>query len=165
MESSRIRTWSEGIGLAAVIASLVFVGLEVRQNAEATRAATAQHLSEGWLQWNLTMADPAAWSAVSRMFEFNDISKARFEDRAAVSSLMRTLFWNWSNLYWHYLRGDLDPELWDAVRRNIEGNLLSTSERDADWRRLLIWGWEVNRHMYHEKFQKLFDEMRVRSGA
>jgi hypothetical protein len=39
---TRMRGTVELVGLAGLIASLMFVGLEVRQNAAATRAATAQ---------------------------------------------------------------------------------------------------------------------------
>jgi hypothetical protein len=115
VKPSRIRTWSETVGLLAVVASLVFVGLEVRQGAEATRAATAQSLNDGWLEWNLTMSNPENWRPVTRLFEVEDLSEATYEDTAAVHSLMRSLFQHWSNLHWQYLNGQLDQRLWDGV--------------------------------------------------
>jgi len=38
------------------VASLVFVGLEIRQGAAATRAATVLQLKENWVQLNLMQA-------------------------------------------------------------------------------------------------------------
>jgi len=151
VKASRIRTLSEAVGLLAVVGSLVFVGLEVRQGAEATRAATAQSLNDGWLEWNLTMSNPENWRPVSRLFELEDLSEATYEDAAAVSSLMRSLFQHWSNLHWQYLKDQLDQRLWDGVLRNIEGNM-----RDLRWRRLMTWAWESQGHIYHDEFQRLF---------
>lgn len=41
----RFRGFVELIGIVAVVASLIFVGLEIRQNATATRGATQQQLA------------------------------------------------------------------------------------------------------------------------
>jgi len=100
LDGSRIRTWTEAIGLIAVVASLVFVGLEIRQNAEATRAATAQSLNDGWLEWNLRMATPDRWEVVAHLRELDDLSEASYEDAQALRSLMRSIFQHWSNLHW-----------------------------------------------------------------
>jgi hypothetical protein len=154
VKASRIRTVSETVGLLAVVASLVFVGLEVRQGAEATRAATAQSLNDGWLELNLTMSNPENWRPVGRLFELEDLSEATYEDNAAVHSLMRSLFQHWSNLHWQYLNGQLDQRLWDGVLRNMEGNM-----RDLRWRRLMIWTWGSQGPIYHDEFQQLFGDI------
>lgn len=154
VEPSRLRTWSEAVGLIAVIASLIFVGLEVRQNAAATRAATAQSLNDGWLEWNLTMSDPDLWAPVARLSELDDLSEASYEDRQAVQSLMRSTFQHWSNLHWQYLNGDLDRRLWDGVVRNMENDV-----RAPGWGRLMAWAWESHGNIYHEEFQRLFGDL------
>lgn len=150
---STLRSIAEAVGVIGVIASLVFVGVEIRQNAEATRSAMAQQLTDGWLQWNLTMVDSDAWAAVGRLYELEDLSEASFEDRSVAGSLMRAVFQNWSNLHYHYLNGNLDQTLWDSVVRDI------TVGNSMDWLRLRAWAWEQNRHVYHESFQRLFDSL------
>ena len=52
----RVRRTAELIGLFGVMASLIFVGLEIRQNAAATRAATAQEVTSAFRDLNLAMA-------------------------------------------------------------------------------------------------------------
>ena len=42
----------ETLGFLGVMASLVFVGLEIRQGASATRAATVLQLKDAWVQTN-----------------------------------------------------------------------------------------------------------------
>ena len=154
MEPSSIRKWSEVVGLLAVVASLIFVGLEVRQNADATKAATAQSLNDSWLEWNLAMSNPEAWSAVFRLYDLADLSSENSADAAAVRSLMRSVFQHWSNLHWQYLQGQLDQRLWDGVVRDMEKRV-----NTPKWNRLMEWTWEIEGDIYHEDFQRLFDDM------
>ena len=51
------KTAIEAVGAIGVIASLVFVGVQVRQSAEATRGATVLQLKENWSQFNLTLLE------------------------------------------------------------------------------------------------------------
>lgn len=51
------RNWVELIGVVGVVASLVFVGLEVRQNTAAVRGATYQAFADSSLQQVLWFAD------------------------------------------------------------------------------------------------------------
>lgn len=162
VQTSRLRAVSETIGLLAVVGSLIFVGLEVRQNAAATRAATAQNLSDGWLQWNLAMSTAEAWSPIIRMTGgSNDFDDADVADQNAVESTLRSLFQNWSNLHYHYLRGNLDPLLWAGALSDIERNVRYD---DTRWGQLVAWSWHRNRHTYHQDFQNLIDGMLKETG-
>ena len=51
------RTWVEVVGSLGVIASLVFVGLEVRQNTAAVRGATYQAIADASQEQTLWFAD------------------------------------------------------------------------------------------------------------
>jgi hypothetical protein len=55
--SSPNRNWVEVIGVAGVVASLVFVGLEIRQNTAAVKGATYQAISDSSLQHARWFAD------------------------------------------------------------------------------------------------------------
>ncbi|MGB5165783.1 MAG: hypothetical protein WBN09_03895 [Woeseiaceae bacterium] len=50
MDADRKRKWIDLLGAAGVVASLVFVGLEVRQNTAAVRGATYQAIADSSLQ-------------------------------------------------------------------------------------------------------------------
>ena len=47
---------AEVIGLVGIVGSLVFVGLEVRQNSVATRASTNAAVADAFLELNLVLA-------------------------------------------------------------------------------------------------------------
>ncbi len=53
----RATSIGEIVGLAAVVGSLIFVRLQVRQAAQATRGATQQQLSAAGIEVNTIMTD------------------------------------------------------------------------------------------------------------
>ena len=52
--------WTETIGVIGVIASLVFVGVEIRQNTQAVRGATYQSLTESSMELLFRISDDPA---------------------------------------------------------------------------------------------------------
>ncbi|MDP2479669.1 MAG: ester cyclase [Candidatus Palauibacterales bacterium] len=157
MSASRLRTIGEAASVAALVGSLVFVGVQIHQNAEATRAATVQRLGDALRTWNLTMADPRLWEPAARMMPLDDYSKASTEDRDAVDSQMRSLFAIWSNAQFQHSRGYLDEEDWQGMLRNLRMNLDGTYSNA--WTRLVRRTWTQNRPVYPERFQALFDSI------
>lgn len=47
---------AEIIGVVALIASLVFVGIQIRQNTDATKASNSQAAQNGWNSLSMTLA-------------------------------------------------------------------------------------------------------------
>lgn len=151
--SNSLRALAEAIGMAAVIASLVFVGLELRQNSESTRAAAAQQLATTWIEWNTALVDREPWEAVHRLAAIADPADFPPIDRDMVAALMRSQFQNWANSHYLQAEGILDPAFWDAAMREMRCDLAC----DPGWGRLVVWAWEHNRYLYPRDFQILFD--------
>ena len=159
MESSRIRTLAEVVGVVAVVGSLVFVGLEIRQNAEATRAATVQEVTDGWREWSAaTATNPEAVEALEGVLSHDDFAEAdpvalRLAQQGVVTQL--TIL---ANAHYHYRQGLLPAEFWEANQR-ILGAGFGGSSRVADlWR----WTWERVSGAYPEPFQELVDSILAR---
>jgi hypothetical protein len=57
MDSENKRKWIDWLGAIGVVASLIFVGLEVRQNTAAVRGATYQSIADSSLQQTQWWAD------------------------------------------------------------------------------------------------------------
>ena len=104
---SRTRGFVEIVGLAGLIASLVFVGLEVRQNAAATRAATAQEVSRSFRDLNLRMAGDGEFVEILISYRQNP-EDAPPVDQQRLRSFFRALFHIWSNVYYQNLNGTID---------------------------------------------------------
>jgi nuclear transport factor 2 (NTF2) superfamily protein len=157
MSAPRLRTLGEAVSVIALVGSLVFVGIETHQSAEATRAASVQGLEDAWRAWNLTMADPRLWGPTALMLPLDDYSKASREDQDAVSSLIRSLFAIWSNAQFQHSQGYLDVDDWQSMLRNMRMNL--DGRYGGDWARLVRWVWTQNRPIYADRFQALFDSI------
>jgi hypothetical protein len=142
----------ETVGLLLVVASMLFVGLEVRQNAEATRAATVLQLKDGWAALNLTYIENPESAVMIQHVQDVGLVNADPESRLVAASMIRTLLHNWSNAYFQFRIGTLDDEQWIPLLRDMEG--------ESDQR--LTWDvWDNWAHIFDDPFRDLMDSLRV----
>lgn len=113
------KSLAETVGLFAVVASLVFVGMEVRQAAIETRSSTVLQLKDSWVQFNLAMMENQKLFE-SRQIVISDGREADPEATFVVDAWLRALCHNWSNAYFHYQNGTLDEVQWMAHARDAE---------------------------------------------
>lgn len=156
------RQIAEAIGLVCVVGSLIFVGLEQRQNTIAIRAATNSSFATGFQDLNLVVASsPSLAKALADLGgNLDDISP---ENRIQALGLFRALFHIWSNGHRQYLNGTLDPALYDGVIQEITTYAGKSSSsnviEDARRRKAMKWAWESERFIYNPEFQQLIDNI------
>ena len=86
---------AEVIGLVGIMGSLVFVGLEVRQNSVATRASTNASFADAFIEINLVLASsPELAHAI--VVSWDDPEKLSTEERILVLGIWRAIFHIWS---------------------------------------------------------------------
>lgn len=107
-EGRALSGWTELVGVVGVIASLVFVGVEIRQNTQAVRGATYQSLTESSMELLFRVADDPevgaqidAWGAGA---ELDPVTRSKVE--ALVTAYLRHL----ENAYYQMEEGTLRPE-------------------------------------------------------
>ena len=152
---------AEVIGLVCVVGSLVFVGLEVRQNSVATRASANAAVAEAFIELNLVLASsPELARAVVASFE--DPDKLSPEERILVLGMWRTLFHIWSNGHRQRSNETLDHLLYDSIVSEIStyGRSQDDSVEDIDGRsRSMLWAWESERLLFNIEFQQFVDKL------
>jgi hypothetical protein len=153
--SSRLRGVIELLGAAGVIGSLVFVGIQIRQNSAATRAAATQALGQSWIDWNLGTATREIQEALVTVGQFADPSEAPIVDQRIAESYVRSIFSNWSISQYQYGVGVLDLALWGGVMRDMRSGVDTTNS----FGRLVVWAWRRNRHLYNEDFTGYMDSL------
>jgi len=146
------RTLVEAVGAASVVASLLFVGLQVKQSADATRAATVLDLKENWAQLNLTYLEVPemmdAYASVDEVGYANADPRSRF----LYASAYRAIMHNWSNAYYQYRLETLDDEQWTPLLRDM-----ANDSRNANV--LAVWDqWD---HIFDDPFRNLMDSLRT----
>jgi len=138
----------EAVGVAGVIASLIFVGVQVQQGAAATRSATVLQLKESWVQLNLVSATSLELSKAFETVETQGWDADRHA-RALVSGLYRSLLHNWSNAYYQYENGTLEEAQWLPHMREIEANANNPILKKV---------WAEWNHVYDDPFRQLVND-------
>ncbi|MEJ8569397.1 hypothetical protein [Elongatibacter sediminis] len=161
MDTEKLNDWVQIVGIFALVASLIFVGIEVRQNSTATRSATNAAIKDSFRELNLVIASsPELTLALVANAENPD--DAPPEQKVQILAMFRALFHIWSNVHRQYLNGTLDQALYDAVVQEVSmhaGRARGTeSVDDAERRaRQMRWAWESERFIFNSDFQLFID--------
>lgn len=151
MTLAEISELSQTIGSAAVVASLVFVGVQVRQNTKATRAASHHAVSEALNQINLLWAKNG---------DATRIWLSGLHDRRALTPEERWRFDSTLRAYLHvcetmYIQADLgagNSEIVMAEENGIKTVFASSGVRE--WWAENPFGFSVAFRKYVEKLTK-----------
>lgn len=113
MNWDAIQAVAELIAAFGVLASLVYVGNQIRQNTQAVRSATAQAVHDNYAAWYEGYAnDPALMKiAVDGLRDYralNEVEKAQF-----IALFMQFLSYS-QNAFFQWREGALSPELWSG---------------------------------------------------
>lgn len=138
-----------------VIASLIFVGIQVQQGAAATRSATVLQLKDSWVQLNLATATSVELAAAFEIVETQGWDAANYQEKFLVAGFFRTIFHNWSNAYYQYQNGTLEPAQWVSHLREVAENARNPVARQiwCDWS-----------DVYDDSFKKLMDDLVAESN-
>jgi len=139
-----------------VIASLVFLGMQVRQEAAASRAATFQQLKDSWVQTNLAEATSVDLANAFETAQTQGWEETSSVERRLLSGYIRTLFHNWSNAYYHYEDGTLDENQWESYVREMRSGMRNP---------LLLQVWSEWGFVFDDQFRELMNNILAESGA
>lgn len=122
MKPTRLKDIVEIVGIAAIVVSLIFVGLEVRQSAAATRGATQQALADAAREASGALAEDEATAELTMRFlsatSWSDLSESeRFRSALLFTSMMRV----YESAYYQWGEGNLAPAVWVGWEASIRG--------------------------------------------
>ncbi len=140
---------AELIGLAAVVASLVFVGVEVRQSAAATRGATQQQLAAAAREVTLALTMPDMAELLTRgdtLYVSGDLSEA---DALRLEAFYLATFRVYEDAFYQFGVGNLDPEIWAGWRASMSDFALSLPGFRVFW--------SQSRNTFHSAFRASID--------
>jgi hypothetical protein len=144
-----VQAIAEAIGAIAVVASLVYLAIQVRQNTRAMRAATYDAMvrsSSDFLAPIIQDGDLAkVFESVTEAWPHPELDA---KDRARGNYLLTQLFRTWENVFYQARQGTLETWLWVAWRTVI----LSYYHQPG------IQAWWQTRHMaYSEPFREFLE--------
>jgi hypothetical protein len=125
MATSKLREWLEIIGLFSVVASLVFVGLQMKQSHEialsqASQARTAMSVE----QLVSTAENPLFVSAMTKGRRGEEKSP---EEQAATSQYAIAILFTYEDQFIQYSNGFLSEERWNSSKIGLKRFLTVSS--------------------------------------
>lgn len=156
------RTVAELIGLVGVVASLVFVGWELRQNSIATKATNNSGIADSFVQLNINLSSNRELALALAAHSANP-QAAPLEDKIMMLGAWRALFHVWSNVHRQHLNGTIDPALYSAILQEMATYAAPVedgvqSDDVVRRQRIIRWAWETERFIFNPDFQALVDE-------
>ena len=160
MASKTLYRVGEVVGVLGIIGSLVFVGLEVRQSAAATRSATAAEFSAGFRELNLVLATNPDLAALVAKYG-DDPTQASESEKVQLAALFRGLFQTWSSVHRQYTNGTLDRVLYQTVLDQMIAYSAPPADGPVIARRqsLMQWAWEQDGFLYPPDFRASLDSI------
>ncbi len=137
----------EIVGAIGVIASLIYLAAQIRQNTRSLRAGTYESLAQATASSNvLLISDPEIARIVEMGLGNESLSP---EDRPRFEAYLRMSFRRYDSIFLHYRQGTLPTDAWQAYWNSFRRILVSTNVQRF---------WERRQEDYTPDFQLLVTE-------
>ena len=148
MENENVSNWLQIFGFAGLIASLIFVGLELRQSREIAIADVYQQRAAMLIDvHSITLSSELLFAAYNKAMTGEQLTPG---DMILMSTGLTPIFTYWENNHFQYLTGLLSTEQWIASR-----NAMAAVLKRPD---VLVW-WETERREMRKSFADIVDEV------
>ena len=136
------------IGAIAVVISLIYVALQIRQNTNAVRSATAQSVHEHFANWYHLIAADAELSriAANGLRDYQSLSEN--ERTRFIAAFMSFLSYS-QNAFLKWRQGLLAPSLWLGWEQ-VMMNLFGAPGGKAFWKE--------RRYMFGDEFRRYIED-------
>ncbi len=133
----------------AVLASLIFVGFQLRQNTQAVRASASQAHSQNWHQITLPVIESGDFARILRL-GLDDIKCLTDDERVRFYAFAGTTlrFFEGARLQW--LHGQLDEEHWNNVEKSAIDFAATSGFKSY---------WAERHHWLSPQFQKWYETL------
>ena len=118
IKSPKSKSLREALSVAAVVLSLVFVGLEVNESTRATRSATAAETTATIAEWYTSLSSDQQVSSVLRRFITDPESLTLEEQYQAVMNLHALMLILQSSFYLEE-EGTLSPQIRHSLTKSL----------------------------------------------
>jgi hypothetical protein len=137
------------LAAVAVVASLVYLGLQVRQNTSAVRASSVDSASTSANAIRQSIYESAE---VTRLYHsgMTDVEALTDEDRLRFRLLMHNALWSIWNTYAQVSFSQLTPSVWHSHKPLIRRFLTSSGGK---------WFWDNHKQEFEERFRAEVDRV------
>ena len=157
MKLDHVHQISEIIASIAIVASLVFVGVQLNQSARATSISNAQAAQSSWSEHGLAIATnphlsrkftEEMYPGLRELSEFDAEQMAMLQWTSVAFRAVESNFLQWRN-------GDLSDEIWWGYENGMFFNFVAFRNFNDYW--------DSNRGRQLPEFRDYFDDMQARA--
>jgi len=119
VESAKLNDWMQVIGIFAVVASLIFVGLQMRQEQEIAKATLYQMRSDSARELGMVVLENPELREVLFRTMTNGAQGLSPNDMMLIDFNCQTIFGHFENSHHLFQLGFLSAEQWTTDRKQI----------------------------------------------
>ena len=120
MSSAKLNDWIQVIGIFALVSSLIFVGLQIKQTSEIALSQVSQARASNVAETVMAMAsNEHVMSAFRKGYAGQDDTITEAEALAGYYSVVAILYL-WENNYYQYQLGFMPEDQWRNVRETVK---------------------------------------------
>ncbi len=138
----------EAIGGLAIIISLIYVGLQIRQNTRANRAATTQPFVDSFSGPSLKLIGSEFTKVFSRGLE--GLEQLEGSERIEFTVWCMQVFRLWESYYFQWKEGYFDPQIWKGFKTQLSDLFSYQGVRDF---------WAIRKHHFSDEFQVFVSQL------
>ena len=146
---------AEIVGVFAIVASLVYLGFQVRQNTRTTRLETVQAISTEWNSWMDMIASSRDLAETYHRgtFDFQRLDATqKIQFTFAISRCFRTMH----ELYFQWREGAMDTAIWQLWVATYTDGM-----QYPGWQEV----WKARKHVFTKEFQSFMDNLIEAKGT
>jgi hypothetical protein len=128
----------------AVVVSLIYLAIQVKESTKATKGATYQSIISAWAELESRISQD---DEVARIYKLGitNLDKLNENEFTRLNELIRSFFNLYENLYYQYKNKLLEEKLWAGWCLNMRNDLQKKGA--ADW-------WNSKSHLYSKSFRE-----------
>jgi len=148
MDSEKLNNWMQVVGIFALVASLIFVGLEMRQSQTIAVAAAYQARADSSMTLRLAILESEKLQSamVKVNFQGKTLDQLTPDERIVVLGRWGAQMVYTENMHFQYLHGLVTEEQWLTNRAGLTLQL----NRSPEWRRNMLN--KCARNLFRESF-------------
>jgi hypothetical protein len=153
MDSAKLNDWMQVLGIFALVASLIFVGLQMQQSHQIASSQTQQARTDATVEMIVSSAENPYFVSALAKYQTGQPESVTPEEYAALSQMAVAILWQMENGHYQNARGFLTEGQWQRSVRTLEKMLAGTTPLPVRA------AYESNPHTWTPEFGELVEEL------
>jgi hypothetical protein len=154
MNTEKLNDWMQVVGIFALVASLIFVGLQMKQDHKIAMAEAYHARAQTTVDLTMAAAANPLWLSAQDKWSAEGPDSLTPEERLSNIFVRSAILQLWDSIHYQYVNGFIDEEHWQRTR-----TAMRRSMRDRSLRDVYEDGRDYFRPSYRAEIDRILDEL------